>query len=221
MTALVKRPTPWKVTTSVIIPCAAKHVPLLPEALKQLATQTVLPDEVVISVSSVTTAPTLPKQPYKVRVIVDSGIAFAGKNRNRAATASRGDLLIYQDADDVSHPQRIEIAKHLFGNFYVEHLLHAYTRAPSTPAAWLSQRHALDTAAARARYEPYSYTHAFHNGNAMTTREVFRHVRWPEDLRRGQDVAYNHLVRNRFPDRMVRLSLSLLTYRQHLSTTRG
>lgn len=217
---LTKRPSLWKVSTSVLVPCAAKHTSLLPELLKQLASQTARPDEVVISISGTAVPPRLPTQPYRVRVLADPAVAYAGKNRNRAAAASSGDVLVYQDADDVPHPQRIEIAKYLFGNFFVEHLLHAYTQAAITPA-WLAQRHKLDTATARARYEPYSYTHAFHNGNAMTTREVFRHVRWPENIRRGQDVAYNHMVRDRFPSRMVRLGLSLLTYRQHLSTTRG
>lgn len=214
---LVKRPSPWKVTTSVLIPCASKHMVLIPELLKRLAAQTVLPDEVVIAISGTAVTPQLPAQSYRVRVLTDGAPAYAGKNRNRAAAASTGDVLIYQDADDVPHPQRIEVAKHLFGNFFVEHLLHAYTQTTVTPV-WLAHRHKPETMVARARYEPYSYTHEFTNGNPMTTREVFRQVRWPETIRRGQDVAYNHMVRDRFPKRMVRLPLSLLVYRQHLST---
>lgn len=214
---LVARPSPWKVTTSILVPCAAKHVTLLPELMKQLATQTVLPDEVVVSISGATAAPRLVSQPFRVRVLTDAAKAYAGKNRNRAASASTGDVLIYQDADDVSHPQRVEVMKHLFGHFFVEHLLHGYTQSAVTPA-WLAQR--FQRAVDRARYVPYSYTHEFHNGNAVTTREVFRHVRWAEDVARGQDVVYNHAVRQRFPKRMVRLSLPLLAYRQHLSTTR-
>lgn len=213
-TALAKRPSPWKVTTSVIVPCAAKHAALLPELLKHLASQTTLPDEVVICISSTRDTPLLPKQPYTVRLITDAALAYAGKNRNRAASASRGDVLIYQDADDIPHPQRIEIAKHLFSNFFVEHLLHGYTR--STTPAWLAQRYT--NATTNARYEPYSYTHTFTNGNAITTREVFQRVRWPENIARGQDVLYNKMVLARFPNRMVRLNLPLLTYRQHLST---
>ena len=211
------RPTPWKVTTSILVPCAAKHAVLLPELMKQLTSQTALPDEVIVSISGTTAAPNLPPLPFRVRILTDAAKAYAGKNRNRAASAARGDVLIYQDADDVSHPQRIEIAKHLFGHFFVEHLLHGYTQSAVTPA-WLAQRFLNHVD--RARYVPYSYTHEFHNGNAVTTREVFRHVKWAENVARGQDVVYNHAVRQRFPSRMVRLPVPLLAYRQHLSTTR-
>lgn len=186
--------------------------------MKRLATQTVKPDEVIVSISGTTNAPAIAgKLPFRVRILTDGAKAYAGKNRNRTASAATGDVLIYQDADDVSHPQRVEIVKHLFSHFFVEHLLHGYTRSAVTPT-WLAQRFVRP--ADRARYEPYSYTHEFHNGNAVTTREVFRHVRWAEDVPRGQDVVYNHAVRQRFPNRMVRLSVPLLAYRQHLSTTR-
>ena len=217
MKPLTPRPSPWKLTTSVLIPCAGAHAGLLPELVTQLASQTVLPDEVVISLSSVTSIPRFAKQPFRVKLITDRAKALAGKNRNRAADASTGDVLIYQDADDIAHPQRVEIAKQLFSNFYVEHLLHGYVKGAATPA-WLGQR--FQRVPARSRYEPYSYTHEFTNGNAVTTREVFQRVRWPEDVARGQDVVYNHAVRNRFPHRMVRLPLPLLAYRQHLSTAR-
>ena len=218
-TTLQPRPSPWKAKTSVLVPCAAKHAALLPDLLKQFASQTTLPDEVVICISGMRDALLLPKQPYSVRLLTDASPAYAGKNRNRAASASSGDILIYQDADDIPHPQRIEIVKHLFSNFFVEHLLHGYTRSRSTTPAWLAQRYT--NIAANARYEPYSYTHTFTNGNAITSREVFQHVRWPEDVARGQDVIYNKMVHARFPNRMVRLNLPLLTYRQHLSTARG
>lgn len=214
---LSKRPTPWMVSTSVLIPCTTKHVPLLAALLSHYAAQTTKPNEVVIAISGTDVVPRLSPQPYRLHVLTDPLPAYAGKNRNRAADASSGDVLIYQDADDVPHPQRIEIAKYLFGNFFVEHLLHTYTKAEISQT-WLAQRHTPTHVTARACYEAYSYTHEFTNGNVMTTREVFRRVRWPEDIRRGQDVVYNHSVRDRFPKRMVRLGLPLLTYRQHLSS---
>lgn len=215
---LIRRPRLWPIRTSVIVPCAAKHAALLPSLLDELDRQTVHPDEVVIAISGTRSAPTFNRRAYRVHTLIDTGIAFAGRNRNRASDAAIGDVLIYQDADDVPHPQRIEIAKVLFGQFFVEHLIHTYVTSSASPA-WRTQRFGADAAVKYAHYEPYSYTYEFHNGNAITTREVFRKVRWPEDIRRGQDVVYNHAVRARFPHRMTRLQIPLLAYRQHLSTT--
>lgn len=50
--------------------------------------------------------------------------AGPGENRQIASTASQNDILIYQDADDLTHPQRVEALKHAYENSDALHIGH-------------------------------------------------------------------------------------------------
>src|SRR3990167_5690905 len=63
---------------------------------------------------------------FKTKILCFQGKQSAGKNRNIACSHAEGDILIAQDADDIPHPQRIEIIKYVFENYATEHLLHSY-----------------------------------------------------------------------------------------------
>lgn len=47
-----------------------------------------------------------------------------GPNRQAASEHVRHDLVMYQDADDLPHPQRISVVEHFFNNFDIMHLNH-------------------------------------------------------------------------------------------------
>ena len=107
------------VTTSVIIPCFYGHFKHLDELMNALCNQTVLPDEVVISLSEIDKLnPALIKKfenkkyPFPVKLIKHRELLWAGPNRNSACEHAIGDIFICQDADDLPHPQRIEIIKY-------------------------------------------------------------------------------------------------------------
>lgn len=213
------RPRPLRLRATVVVPCVAKHARHLPELLAHLEQQTVLPDEVAISVSE-GPAPFLRSARFRVIVVANLGRAYAGRNRNLAAAASTGDILVYQDADDLPHPQRVEMAHALLERCVVHHVLHRYDhlQCPRSTAEWSESRY--QDAPRLARYEPggYTFTPHYTNGNPITSRLVFDRVRWPENMRRGQDVAYNELVAGSFRRVMARLDVPLLSYRQYLSS---
>ena len=54
------------------------------------------------------------KYPFKVIYIFHKECKYAGDNRNCACEKASGDIFITQDADDIPHPQRIEIIKYMF-----------------------------------------------------------------------------------------------------------
>ena len=210
--------------TSVIVPCAQKHVQHLQGLITALERQTVKPDEISIACSEC--AEVAPELRDKKSVIVQTNAhpALAGENRNRAAEKTKSHVLIYQDADDIPHPQRVEIIKTIFEKFEVDHLLHWFESltASSSTTAWERNRYNVEHVARDAYYEKYGKTgtYPFHNGNNATSRAVFRRVRWREDLSRGQDVAYNKHVAYHFGATMARLPWPLVAYRQYLSTDR-
>ena len=95
------------------------------------ANQTVLPDEITISLSgckhvdnSYINDVTETKWPFPVRFIYSDTEKSESINRNLAAKIAKGDLLICHDADDLPHPQRVEVIKYFFENYNIVHLLH-------------------------------------------------------------------------------------------------
>lgn len=230
------RPRPLKLKTTVVIPCAALHARHLRDTVTAFARQTLPPDEISICISGSAASQLADDVAALCRVAgpqtaivlqTDHRVAWAGRNRNRAAEHGAGDLLIYQDADDLPHPQRIEILVHLFRKYRVDHVLHHYDQTASVAdrGRWSAHRFDVAAAGSTAYYERYGeqgHAHPFHNGNNATSRDLFREIRWPEALPRGQDVAYNRSVgRSRFSNAMVRIPWPLVTYRQFLSSARA
>jgi len=122
-------------TISVIIPCIASHIKYLSELLDSIANQTLIPNEVVISISQITKQNNLDiemlkQQDWPFKLIIKSTYErkFAGENRNIAIQHSTGDLIICQDADDLAHPQRIEIIHQIFSETQFDLLLHYFSK---------------------------------------------------------------------------------------------
>jgi Glycosyl transferase family 2 len=223
-------------SVSVIIPCTYKHFYLLPELLGALESQSMTPDEVVISLSQASLVEeekqkALLSQDYsfELKMVCCDQPQYAGINRNVAAQHSSGDILITQDADDLPHPQRIEIICYVLKKTRAKHLLHQWypsdamieemtPQAKSTLPQWVE------------RYDhfkklPYisiksfnllSKQHYVHNGNIAILREVFNSVGWSGD-KKAQDVKYNRSVIFAFK-KSIFIKAPLVIYRNELSS---
>lgn len=106
---------------SVVIPCIRRHRGSLSAAINSCLNQSCRPHEIIVVGS-----------PGK---ITNSGITrflnfndtqSAGLNRQIGSDACQGDLVIYQDADDTSHPKRFETIVHFFEKYDIVHLNHSY-----------------------------------------------------------------------------------------------
>ena len=132
---IVKREFTEPLKTSIIIPCAGAHFQHLNVLLQSYEHQTCLPDEVVISLSSteelnISEIDTMENNawPFKIKILRTFGKQSAGLNRNIASSHATGDIFIYQDADDIPHPQRVEIVKFLFENYFIVRFLPYFCR---------------------------------------------------------------------------------------------
>ncbi|MDE3045942.1 MAG: glycosyltransferase family 2 protein [Verrucomicrobiota bacterium] len=204
-----------------MIPCAAQHFVHLEPLLDLLAQQTRLPEEVVVSLSEVVR---LEKRamdeleerewPFQLKILRHEGKRSAGMNRNLACKAVTGDLIICQDADDIPHPQRVEIVGYLFEHYAITHLLHTYVYkgefAPYRKEEVIP-------------YEFYNYDHLeavyqdrLHNGNVSFLREVAKRVQWDDVFECDHDVKFNRDV-YRWWRKGATIDCNLLIYRQPLS----
>ena len=123
----------YALKTSVIIPCHYKHVPYLLDVLNSYKNQTELPDEIIISISQEDLAnrEVLEKinntdWGFSLKILTSKNVICAGENRNIGCSHASGDIFILQDADDIAHPQRIEIIKYFFDNHKLDYLIHEW-----------------------------------------------------------------------------------------------
>ena len=203
-----------KVGISVVIPCASKHASILPSLIGQFEKQTSPPEEIVISISGTKTPPPLTSKKIRVVVLSNEGRANASVNRNRATARARGDLFVYQDADDIPHPQRIEIVRALFARFEFDHLLHQFT--PQGGASWSASRYAPPFERLAHYRDKYQFEYGTTNGNPVVSRQTALRFRWPENINLGEDVRFNCNVYAQVKRKVI-LRAPLLFYRQFLS----
>lgn len=192
--------------TSLIIPCCAKHARHLSLLLRVYEQQAELPDEVVISLSEVNLVSniildTLKKElwSFPIRLVISKKKLFAGENRNRACEHATGDILICQDADDLPHPQRIEIIKYFFKTYQVDHLMHEMVVFKQNQS--FSYNYYKDFSQIPFCYfdgfTDACYGH-FTNGNVAIAKHVFDTVKWIGIMPKAQDVMFNKQVYKNF-----------------------
>ncbi len=221
--SLERRPEALNLKTSILIPCYYKHFQFIPDLLKCYAEQTVTPNEVVISLQQYKLVPaeSISKVldqiwPFSLKIVFDEG-GTIGANRNNAAFNSSGDLLITQDADDIPHPQRVELIKHLFDHFYVEFLMHRFDYGGHPPVKY-SLQEIEELTSCFDKWEQFSWDYA-HNGNIACARHVLDTVQWSNSSY-GEDVDFNCRVYLHHKYK-VGVFAYLVTYRPQLSSSRS
>ncbi len=131
---LVEKSEKRPMTTSVIVPCIARHFFWISGMLEAYQNQTKRPDEVVISLCDAKQVDPhhinlleRGQWDFKLKILRHDQVIIDGDNRTIAMDNSSGDILIFSDADDIPHPQRVEITKYFFENYEVDHLVHCWT----------------------------------------------------------------------------------------------
>jgi hypothetical protein len=115
------------------IPCHAGHLKYLPRLFENIQQQTRKPDCILLSISSVTEPITIPNISIPTYVFVSSQRQCAGMNRNVIGSKCDADILCFADADDLLHPQRLELTELYFKMYPHDDLLvcNHYTEAHS------------------------------------------------------------------------------------------
>lgn len=182
-------------SVSIIVPCHPKHLRYLPEVFRTFEEQTVLPEEIVVAISEADRVKELIEtmQSYKcsipVKYVLCNEKKGPGENRNAACSVASGDLFICHDADDLAHPQRVEIIKKYFQIRPVDILLHCYGRTSEQKKVFSK------TSFHNCRYYPVidfgktDYLETIHRGNCALRREVFEKVQWGTKYI-GEDVEF-------------------------------
>jgi len=215
----------YALTSSIIIPCYYGHFKHLKKLLSSLSKQTELPEEVIVSLSEcdkipVTEVESLQKNsyPFKLVIIKHRKKLSAGANRNSACFHAHGDILICQDADDLPHPQRIEIIKYFFSHYNIAHLIHRWVDFKKTDTKFYWEKYhkeKIDFFYPKYWEQSDNYDYITH-GNIAIKKDVFKQIRW-STISVGEDVLFNQHVFEKFKKTII-IDAFLLDYRSYLSS---
>lgn len=208
---------------SVIVPCYYGHFHLLPNLLQELNKQTELPSEVVISLSEVdrltqeevsafiTYTQTFP---FQIQLLCSPRKQLAGENRMLAAHQAMGEILICQDADDLPHPQRIEIIHKLFDQQGIDHLVHRWVENTTAWEPYEITRISTQHIKNAKHFETFTNAHF---GNCAIRKKVLQKVQWSPRRVTGEDRLFCYQCVYRFKNTLL-VDAALLEYRIPLSS---
>ena len=195
--------------TSLVIPCTPYHFcNSLVSVLKAYENGTRKPDEVIVSLSQ---APLISKMTIEqetkkylkkcvsgnifeeFNIISHIGKKTHGPNRQEGSDVATGDIIIYNDADDIPHHQRVEAIKHCFETTDAMHINHWWCHESCDFATFDKQK--IKIISPEEIYEkmikPYhhplyakgGYGNMFgrtHGGNTSIRKEVLQKIRWKD-----------------------------------------
>ena len=232
------------VRIAVVIPCDAKHLCVLADCLESITTQqSSRPDQIVVSVSDLQpTSPkfillqTLQKKYPNVTFIVVAHKQLAGRNRNVGAEACSDDIdvICFIDADDLTHPHKIEIVRSTFTlRPELQVFFHNLVRTP-----WESQQlDEIDVTTSECKWvsggdiKKYTtvgwrwvvpmpeYENRIHHGHICVRKNVLQSHRYDDNRKGDEDSQFAvRLVHALNADGLIYCSYPFTYYRRQFST---
>jgi glycosyltransferase involved in cell wall biosynthesis len=187
----------------IAIPCYYGHIPNLVYLLDSIENQTCKPDKVVVSSSSTKELFETKQYSFPLEIIITEEHKNAAQNRNIAAlNLDDMDFITFMDADDIMHPQRIEILLKAFQdtdcdiilhNYFVdnskfEHIYNINLRVNSlVQAYWGAIIH---------KDNKYNYVEHIHHSQVSIKRNIFDIIQFPEgtEFNRREDSAFCYMI---------------------------
>ena len=213
--------------SSIVVPCHFTHIGHIYNLVKIYNKQSRLPYEMIFVCSMINT-----KQLFdaidKIKTKVDDlnlsflvhfrifkNRHFAGLNRKIGSEMAKGDIIIFQDADDIPHKDRISIIEYFFQKYNPIFIGHHYIMRDYQKFKNIENRKKIDI-----KYSLHNnhYDKYFSHGNVAFIRDIVPHIHnWYENVRRTQDQKLNKYIMTKFKKSLI-IHHPLLLYRDNYST---
>jgi len=171
----------------VAVPCYYGHISRLNDLLDSIENQTVKPNKVVVSCSSTKEPFEIKKYSFYVEVLLNENYKNAAQNRNIAISKLNDmDYVTFMDADDIMHPQRIEILLRIFKETNCDIILHNYSDKHeftnyNSFNYKINQLTRCGSGCIRHLYFNYSIKDKIHHSQSSVKQHILEKVRYPEE----------------------------------------
>lgn len=206
---------------SICIPCIQPHIPFLGRCIKSIYEQIHLPQEVIISISSVTdlfsAEDDIEKllKPYRnkldILVLYTQAKKYAGENRNMAIENSTCDIISMIDADDMMYPNRL----------YILHKIFTYYPNCIGILHWFNENHDenddVEWSFNENDIKPYLYSEKIHYGHPSFRASIFKEFMYSDSPRR-QDFDFIESILPKYFDNLLVYEQPLTNYISNDST---
>ena len=169
----------------VVIPCHKPYIPFLRDCLDSIEFQTVKPDRVIVVCSS-SNPEDIPDEylQYSFECVIRTreGDYNQAQNRNEGIRHIDTDYVTFFDADDVMHPQRIELIRKYMND--TDLILHSYRtdmplfRCIRNPVVY--QNELMRGPTGCAVFKP-NWDAPLHHAQVTVRKEIFDRVMFRED----------------------------------------
>lgn len=121
--------------TSIVVPCSVENIPYLPELIESYNCQTVMPDEMIITLSEISKMDIEYIQEiedckdiasFKLLFLIHPKKISMGEQRNFGCKYAKGEILICNNPDDIPHFQRVELINKIFHNTQCDLIIHKW-----------------------------------------------------------------------------------------------
>jgi glycosyltransferase involved in cell wall biosynthesis len=176
----------------VAIPCYHGHIENLFNLLDSIQSQTVLPDKVVVSCSSTKLVENKNVYTFPLEILICEEQKNAAQNRNIAASNLLDmDYITFIDADDIMHPERIEILLEVIKKEESDIILHNFydeTEYNDTIFNKIQMIHIRNNSLVQSwsgcithRNGYYDYIDRIHHSQVTVKKTIFEKIQFPEE----------------------------------------
>ena len=214
---------------SVVIPCIPKHIRHLDDSLRSISEQSVLPYEVIISLSSYNDDDSKNLQErlcnnfekLNINVLNKREGAYAGENRNRGIAGCTTKYVTFIDADDLMVPHKLENLLDMFDKYDMDAILHTHGKYDTNKIFdnEMMKEVKHNSPHLFLNHVYLGLTNVIVHGHITVKKSVFDIVQQDPSMRRGQDCNFvRRVIDNGFKMYLIDKNLSI--YRPHLSTSK-
>lgn len=121
---------------SCIVPCYPPHVKYLEQCFNEIKNQSLLPNEVILSISETTDEESNEIYLKYEKIFKNINVEFiivnttsqqyAGINRNMGVKKSNGDVIVFVDCDDFLHPEKFQITMNYMEKSNCDLIIHSF-----------------------------------------------------------------------------------------------
>jgi cellulose synthase/poly-beta-1,6-N-acetylglucosamine synthase-like glycosyltransferase len=217
---------------SVVIPCLYIHLEYIENLLETYQKkQTLLPNEIIIVIAEANKLDSANIKkiryiskigyPFSIKIIKIDTKSLAGNSRYIGAKNASHEIIVFQDADDIPHNQRLEIIKYFFDKHpSIVHMCHKWSKNKLTFGKKFRRFNKIDYIIPKFdMFSDKQYRKLQHvaNGNIAIRKNIVDKLEWFKDQYRRQDIALNIDIYTKFAKTLF-IKEELYLYRCEFST---